>query len=309
VTACVSSVDGISRSSTATSACCSSSAIHFHLRRTDHCRPPSPVTSTIAVGCRRSPRYSGSLVDSTKTGYYAQILDCDRPTKGTGWHSEVRGEMTSSTSIVYSFRSSHRLLRASRVIPLAIVVVTAACNSDKQNVDASDQSEPSALRSSSPSDPAALGSSTDSSAAQSTAAPEPDPTVTSGSRSPVGLLDFELPTTAVRDPRAAGAQPRFVLDYERWIVPGRNSLMIAIQDIEPKFPADEAFSTFESNGLVWSVFGTGPQDGTTITAVTSVEGHWVLVSAQAWVAGDRTQSGAVVEQVARSARRVGGASA
>ena len=119
--------------------------------------------------------------------------------------------------------------------------------------------------------------------------------------SDLGVVSFVLPADVGPDPMAMSAMPDFVVGYGKWFVECCY-LKIALQNLDPPFMEQERIGEFESNNMHWTVYDTGPRDGTTIFAKATEGAVTVLVSAQVRVP-DETPGGSahsVVEQVARS---------
>lgn len=97
--------------------------------------------------------------------------------------------------------------------------------------------------------------------------------------SDLGLVSFVLPDDVGPYPEPTRALPDFVVGYGRWLV-DCCFLSIVLQNLDPPFPDEEQSNDFESNELTWSLYDSGPRDGTEITAKTTTGALTVLVSAQ-----------------------------
>lgn len=118
-----------------------------------------------------------------------------------------------------------------------------------------------------------------------------------------GMLGYVVPADAVTDPTSQGTLPSFVIGYARW----RTDcclLRLAVENIDPPMPDDEATATFTANGLEWTVYDSGPRDGTQMIAKATNALGTVLISAQAGASQQKTDPGVarrLVEQVAKTA--------
>lgn len=127
------------------------------------------------------------------------------------------------------------------------------------------------------------------------------PNVAETIESDLGLVSFVLPDDVGPYPFPPPVLPEFVVGYGRWLV-DCCYLNIALQNLDPPMPDEERISDFETNGLTWSLYDSGPRDGTEITAKATSGALTVLVSAQVRFP-DEVPGGAaqrVVEQVALS---------
>jgi hypothetical protein len=97
----------------------------------------------------------------------------------------------------------------------------------------------------------------------------------------VGPISVVVPEQAADDPRDLGSWPPFVVDVHRWIVANCCLLAVVVQSEAPLFPDEERRETFDHRGVKWTVYDTGPRDGTNLTAVASFDKAWVLIGAQA----------------------------
>ncbi len=117
------------------------------------------------------------------------------------------------------------------------------------------------------------------------------------------MLGYVVPADAVTDPTSQGTLPSFVIGYARW----RTDcclLRLAVENIDPPMPDDEATATFTANGLEWTVYDSGPRDGTQMIAKATNALGTVLISAQAGASQQKTDPGVarrLVEQVAKTA--------
>lgn len=136
-----------------------------------------------------------------------------------------------------------------------------------------------------------------SSSATEAATPDVAETIVSD----LGLVSFVLPDDVGPYPFPPPALPEFVVGYGRWLV-DCCYVSIALQNLDPPMPDDERISDFETNGLTWSLYDSGPRDGTQITAKATSGALTVLVSAQARFPTEAPEGPAqrVVERVARS---------
>jgi hypothetical protein len=127
------------------------------------------------------------------------------------------------------------------------------------------------------------------------------PTPVETIESDLGLVSFVLPDDVGPYPFSSPALPEFVVGYGRWLV-DCCYLTIALQNLDPPIPDEERISDFERNGLTWSLYDSGPRDGTEIIAKASTGALTVLVSAQVRFPDEAPERVAqrVVEQVARS---------
>ena len=119
--------------------------------------------------------------------------------------------------------------------------------------------------------------------------------------SDLGVVSFVLPADVGPDPMTMSAMPDFVVGYGKWFV-DCCYLKIALQNLDPPMPPQEGINDFESNGMAWTVYDTGPRDGTIITAKATNDAITILVSAQVRFPDGAADGAAqtVVEQVARS---------
>lgn len=117
-----------------------------------------------------------------------------------------------------------------------------------------------------------------------------------------GTIQYELPLDATVDPRSLPSLPEFVIGYQTWFT-NCCFLNIVIQSLNPPMPPDEAIGAFTSGGMNWTIYDTGPRDGTQIIArATGVLGT-VLVGTQVRFPQDNDDPDAarhVAETVARS---------
>ena len=117
-----------------------------------------------------------------------------------------------------------------------------------------------------------------------------------------GMLGYVVPADAVTDPTAQGTLPPFVIGYARWLT-DCCLLRLAVQNIDPPMPDEEAAATFTANGLEWTVYDSGPRDGTQMVAKATNALGTVLISAQAGLSQQNTDPGVaqrLVEQVAKT---------
>jgi hypothetical protein len=119
--------------------------------------------------------------------------------------------------------------------------------------------------------------------------------------SDLGVVSFVLPADVGPDPMPMPAMPDFVVGYGKWFVECCY-LKIALQNLDPPIPEQERITDFESNGMTWTVYDTGPRDGTTIMAKATNGAITVLVGAQVRFPDEAAHGAArtVVEHVARS---------
>lgn len=119
--------------------------------------------------------------------------------------------------------------------------------------------------------------------------------------SDLGSISFALPQDVGPDPLPMPALPDYVVGYGKWFV-DCCFLKIAVQDFDPPVPDEERIGTFESNGLTWTVYDSGPRDGTQIMSKATTGALTVLVGAQERHPGAASDGSAqrTVEQVARS---------
>ena len=153
--------------------------------------------------------------------------------------------------------------------------------------------------------PASDASTTTALVAASTTAPILVPSTTQADvetiESDLGQVSFVLPEDVGPDPLPMPALPDFVVGYGKWFV-DCCYLKIALQNIDPPMPDEERIGDFESNGMTWILYDSGPRDGTVITAKATSGAITVLVGAQVRFP-DKASAGLaqrVVEQVARS---------
>ncbi len=118
-----------------------------------------------------------------------------------------------------------------------------------------------------------------------------------------GMLSYVVPADAVTDPTAQGTLPPFVIGYARWVT-DCCLLRLAVENIDPPMPDEEAIATFTANGLEWAVYDSGPRDGTQMIGKATNALGTVLISAQVGPSQRNTDPGVaqrLVEQVARTA--------
>jgi hypothetical protein len=117
----------------------------------------------------------------------------------------------------------------------------------------------------------------------------------------LGVVSFALPADVGPDPMPMSALPDFVVGYDKWFVECCY-LKIAVQNLDPPFPERERIDGFESHNMDWTIYDTGPRDGTTVVATATQDAVTVLVSAQARFPEEAAEGAAqrVAEQVARS---------
>lgn len=117
----------------------------------------------------------------------------------------------------------------------------------------------------------------------------------------VGPITVAVPEQATDDLRDLGSSPPFVVDVHRWIIADCCLLAVVVQSEAPLFPDDERRETFDAPGVTWTMYDTGPRDGTSLTAVAGIEGTWVLVGAQSLARTAPPDMPTVVREVASSA--------
>lgn len=118
-----------------------------------------------------------------------------------------------------------------------------------------------------------------------------------------GMLGYVVPADAVTDSTAQGTLPPFVIGYARWVT-DCCLLRLAVENIDPPMPGDEATTTFTANGLEWTVYDSGPRDGTQMIGKATNALGTVLITAQVGPSPQSTDPGVaqrLVEQVARTA--------
>lgn len=94
------------------------------------------------------------------------------------------------------------------------------------------------------------------------------------------VLNFTLPADTINDPRPDPAPYEIVVSYDRWLLESCCDIKVVVQNVEPLFSDKEEIDVFESNGNVWKIYDTGPNDGSVVSAWASINGSPVLVSAQ-----------------------------
>ena len=178
-----------------------------------------------------------------------------------------------------------------RLVVIAALVVPASCGDRLESVAPVTQSAPD--------------TSTSTVFAAATTASSVVPSTTQADvetiDSDLGPVSFVLPDDVSPDPLPMPALPDFVVGYAKWFV-DCCYLKIAVQNIDPPMPDEERIGAFDSSGMAWTVYDTGPRDGTVITAKATNGPITVLVGAQVRFP-DRASEGSaqrVVEQVARS---------
>jgi hypothetical protein len=118
-----------------------------------------------------------------------------------------------------------------------------------------------------------------------------------------GMLGYVVPADAVTDPTAQGTLPTFVIGYARWVT-DCCLLRLAVENIDPPMPDEDATATFTANGLEWTVYDSGPRDGTQMIGKATNALGTVLISAQVGLSqhnADPDAAHRLVEQVARTA--------
>lgn len=103
--------------------------------------------------------------------------------------------------------------------------------------------------------------------------------VTGRSRSFIG----QAPANARTDPLAPADNatlPPFVLDEVRWLVGDCCRVGVVLQDERPLYPDDQLIRQITAGNLTWDIYDIGPNDGTTIAAVTTVGDLSVSVGGQ-----------------------------
>ena len=94
-----------------------------------------------------------------------------------------------------------------------------------------------------------------------------------------------LPLGSFTDPRPETPSPDFVVGSARWIVPDCCNLIVTLQNLEPPMPDWEMTDSFEANGIQWTLYDSGPRDGTLIMARGTAGPITVLVTAQGPLGG------------------------
>ncbi len=119
-----------------------------------------------------------------------------------------------------------------------------------------------------------------------------------------GMLAYVVAGDAVTDPATQGTLPPFVIGYARWQT-ACCLLRLTVENIDPPMPNEEAAATFTANGLDWTVYDSGPRDGTQMIAKATNALGTVLISAQAGASQQQKADPGVaqrlVEQVAKTA--------
>jgi hypothetical protein len=178
-----------------------------------------------------------------------------------------------------------------QLVVIAAVVVLASCGDRPESVAPGTQSAPD--------------TSTSTVLAAGTTAPILVPSTTEADvetiESDLGLVSFVLPDDVGPDPLPMPALPDFVVGYAKWFV-DCCFLKIALQSIDPPMPDQERIGEFDSGDMAWTVYDTGPRDGTVIAAKATNGPLTVLVGAQVRFPDSASDGSAqhVVEQVARS---------
>ena len=100
--------------------------------------------------------------------------------------------------------------------------------------------------------------------------------------SDLGAVSGQIPLEAGPDPLEAtfGAPPDFISAVKRWVISDSCRLIVVLQNVAPLYPERELVSTIESGGLTWNVYDGGPEDGSEISAVTTVGKLSISVSGQ-----------------------------
>ena len=117
-----------------------------------------------------------------------------------------------------------------------------------------------------------------------------------------GTLHYTVPSDAAVDPRPMPTLPPFVIGYSRWTT-DCCQLKITVQDVNPPMPPDEVVGTFTSGGMQWTIYDTGPRDGTEALAMTTGPLGTIIVGTQARFPqsnGDPTAARTLAETVART---------
>lgn len=203
--------------------------------------------------------------------------------------------MTCGDNVVMTTPAGPRLSRSiamRRVVVTAALISVASCGDRRESValvtePASDASTTTAV---------VVASTTTPTLVPSTAHVDVE-TIDSD----LGTVSFVLPDDVGPDPLPMPALPDFVVGYGKWFV-DCCYLKIALQNVDPPMLDEERIGDFDANGVAWTVYDTGPRDGTMITVKATSGAITVLVGAQVRFPDKASEGEAqsVVEQVARS---------
>lgn len=94
-----------------------------------------------------------------------------------------------------------------------------------------------------------------------------------------GTLRYIVPLDASIDPSRWPNVPAEVIGYAYWLT-DCCLLKVVVESIDPPRPANEVVETFSAGGLDWTVYDSGPRDGTAMIAQATGGFGTVLISAQ-----------------------------
>lgn len=136
-----------------------------------------------------------------------------------------------------------------------------------------------------------------------TSAPSPSVPVANSVKLGSGTLRYIVPLDASVDPSPWSNVPAEVIGYAYWLT-DCCLLKVVIESIDPPRPANEVVETFSAGGLDWTVYDSGPRDGTSMDAQATGDFGTVIVSAQSSSPQQGSQQGDARDVVVSLARTV-----
>ena len=112
-----------------------------------------------------------------------------------------------------------------------------------------------------------------------TTAPAPSVSAAKSVELGSGTLQYIVPLNASVDPSQWPNVPAEVVGYAYW----RTDcclLKVVVESINPPRPASEVVETFSVGGLEWTVYDSGPRDGTAMIAQATGDFGTAIISAQ-----------------------------
>ena len=118
-----------------------------------------------------------------------------------------------------------------------------------------------------------------------------------------GALRYIVPLDASVDPSRWPNVPAEVIGYAYWLT-DCCLLKVVVESIDPPRPPNEVVETFSAGGLDWTVYDSGPRDGTAMVAQATGGFGTVIISAQSSSPQQGSQQGDARDVVVSLARTV-----
>ena len=112
-----------------------------------------------------------------------------------------------------------------------------------------------------------------------TSAPSPSVPAANSVELGSGTLRYIVPLDASVDPSRWPNVPAEVIGYAWWLT-DCCLLKVIVESIDPPRPANEVVETFSAGGLDWTIYDSGPRDGTAMDAQATGDFGTVIISAQ-----------------------------